>query len=62
MHPQNQDTDKDVSPATGQGRPDGSQQDAQANAQESAQRRDRQNDLGGDNQPQQQRGTNRDTL
>ncbi|AVP56521.1 hypothetical protein [Pulveribacter suum] len=60
MHPQDEKTDKDVSPQTGKGRPDERDAAAQANAQESAQRRDRQNDVGSDNQPQQQRGTNLD--
>ncbi|WP_313311159.1 hypothetical protein [Pulveribacter sp.] len=60
MHPQDQKTAKDVSPQTGKGRPDEMDKAAQANAQESAQRRDRQNDMGSNNQPQQQRGSTLD--
>ncbi len=60
MHPQDQNTEKDVSPETGKPQPDGRNDEVQSNAKESAQRRDRENNVGSDNEPMERRGTNMD--
>ncbi|PWW46916.1 hypothetical protein [Melaminivora alkalimesophila] len=64
MHPQNVNTDEDVSPTTGKPQP-GDQATQEATAEqtqnkESAQRRDLESNIGSDNQTMERRGANLD--
>ena len=61
MHPQNENTSQDVSQDTGKTqRPVDQNTEEQTSTKESAQRRDRENNVGSDNQPMERRGTNMD--